>query len=102
MALEDHNGIRPRKVLWNRTPVEVYQQSPRPSLDRDALYGQWEEYRDRLRLKCHKQGGIMAHELTVKRPAALAVLQEHGLVRCFRGRKPEDAGRRAKRSPRGA
>jgi hypothetical protein len=84
-----HNTIRPRKILGWRTPEQAYTTGRRADVNREEVYAQWEARRERLKVK--KTGGCG----TIRRPdddfsamrlAALAVLQERGLLRYFHGR----------------
>ena len=88
LAIEDLNEIKPRRKLGWRTPLEVYKTSPRVKIDREDFYRQWLDYRHRMRLKHAGDRGIITDELTVLRLAAVAVLQEHGLLKYYSGRRP--------------
>jgi hypothetical protein len=85
---EDLNELRPRGIFGYRTPLEVYSSTPRLSLDRDALYAEYETNLRELELKRSSRYGIMgtcSMDLDAMRFAALAVMHKHSLVRYFPG-----------------
>lgn len=89
LALDSHNRIRPREILGWRTPEQVFQAAKPPEIDREKLYGVWQERTERLLRRRTGAGGIIVkprNEFAAMRLSAMAVLQERGLLRYFKGR----------------
>jgi hypothetical protein len=93
LASEDLNELRPRGILGNRTPHQVYFSTAPLSLDRDALYEEWSERCRELRLKRQYRCGMVFEgdlDLDAMRIAAVAVLQKHKLLWYFSSRRGPD------------
>jgi len=89
-ALVDIND-RPTEVLRGVSPREAYAKWPRATVDRAALFQEWDALREKL--LTDRLGGRkieMRHELEAMRIAALTVLRKHKLV--WYGSRPEVPG----------
>jgi transposase InsO family protein len=96
----DSNLHRGKEALGGLTPAEAYQSLPRPSLDRAALYAEWESLVERIkrdrwvRDQKNPQSRVLVQEkwgeLTAMRLASITLLRRHQLVRYIVGPEAPD------------
>lgn len=78
----DENDMRVKAVLGGRTPADVFENEPAASVDRQALYSDWDAQREEI-LRRYSPDGVRreAAELEAMRLAALVVVKKYNLVR---------------------
>lgn len=96
----DNNQDRPKEILDQQTPAEAYASLPRPSLDRRALYAEWQALVERIkrdwwvRDKQNPQSPVLVKEkrgeLTAMRLASITLMRRHQLVRYIVGPEVPD------------
>ncbi len=77
----DQNEARPKDVLGGRTPAEVWSKEKRVTVDRDAIYLEWDALRQEVLNRYTPDAGRRdAAEMEAMRLAALVVVKKYKLV----------------------
>lgn len=77
----DQNESRPKDVLGGRTPADVWSKDERVTVDRDALYSEWDALRQEVLNRYPPNAGRRdAAEMEAMRLAALVVVKKYKLV----------------------